>query len=191
MNRVQTIKKGKHHTKFRQRFWGIYPTNSEPETFELTLFGDGITYDHANDDQLDWNKLPMGMYFDWYKPHGQTMMLAWRWNDNLKVVQVTPYYHNLRVTTGYKSVGSVPGWFNPKKVMNIRWDGEKAVVTLRRSVVKDLDALVSEFWNEGGDYMTDTASFHKIGAFHTRGSFYFGGNQKSKGYCNCWIQRIG
>ena len=58
---------------------------------ELTLH-DSMKYDHGINDQFDWNKL-FGLKVNYFKPHKDSMMWAWRYNPNKDELEFMPYQH--------------------------------------------------------------------------------------------------
>jgi len=49
-------------------------------------------YDIGYPDQADWNKL-CGISFNPIKPNQNAIMIAWRYNQNLKIFQIAPYFN--------------------------------------------------------------------------------------------------
>lgn len=56
------------------------------------IFDDTAEYDLGDEDQKDWNKL-LGMRFHLCDNHKNSIMCGWRWNKNLRVIELNLYYH--------------------------------------------------------------------------------------------------
>jgi hypothetical protein len=180
MMKKQTVKKGKHFTKFFQRFW--WPVkNQRIDIAEILLYGPGLKYD-IDKDQADWNKLPAGIYFDLFRPHGQTIMIGWRYNPDTQSLELTPYYHNIKNRDQYKSVGSVPGYVNESNILSIPLSEYRAYikVTIYMISVTEVDITVEDL--NSGNTIRDVVHFdrEKLGKKYSRGNLYVGGNRPAQ-----------
>lgn len=185
--KTQIIRKGRHFTRVRDRFWSPQRTHSQ-ESFLIEITGPGVKYDHKGGDQGDWNKLPVGKYFNLYKPHGQTIMLGWRWNPGKDVIEVCHYYHNPTNLDDYKPVN--PGAKTPGYI-------RKDDTILEVPVIRDIGKILLQFdidvrspegdsvtttivSPETGVSISDKVYFKQIGAIHNWSNAYFGGNRKTE-----------
>lgn len=180
MMKIQTIKKGKHFVRFWDRF-SLPNTTKTEERVDIRMSGPGMRYDYGDADQADWNKLPGGKYFDLYRPHGKTVMMGWRYNIELDAIEITPYYHNIEHTDGYKAVGSVPGYYREDNILTIPIVDDAAHIGLYYSI--NGGAFELDFYDlkNSDNIRSDSVEFEQIGALHTVSNAYFGGNKTAKG----------
>ena len=183
----QTVKKGQHFTNFFQRFWLPARTRLNDRK-EIRLYGAGMKYD-IGPDQKDWNKLPGGMYFDLYQPHGRTIMIGWRYNPDSNAIELTPYYHNISNTGSYKAVGHVPGYVNEENILSIPLRILMIHIAVTTQVISDTDvSIVVEDLNSP-NYISDNISFRKkLGSHHTISNLYIGGNIPAQEYVHANIK---
>ena len=184
MTKTQIVKKGKHYTKFHQKYWGVYKVR-EREKFTIVLSGPGLRYDHDGPDQWDWNKMPNSAYFDCFRPHGQSVLIGWRYNPEVDKVEVCHYYHGiLDPENKYTKVGRVPGLITPGYHLSLPIDRYgKATLNVTREIVKDTGHVTTSMWSPWVKMMlSDTVQFLHIGKYYTKGNLYFGGNLVTEDY---------
>ena len=139
-----------------------------------------MRYDHGNADQADWNKLPGGKYFDLYRPHGKTAMIGWRYNIETDSIEITPYYHNIADAQGYKSVGSVPGYYREDNILSIPIVESYVHIGIDYKIKED-DVMIKFYGlRDTSKPKTDKVQFEQIGVLHTVSNGYFGGNRTAE-----------
>lgn len=169
----QRIEEGKHSVKFWDRYF--FPVRNENFILRGSLSGPGLYYDYENADNKDWNKYA-GIQLDLYRPHGRTIMVVFRYNQNLNVYEWTFYYHNIEYgARTYKKVGSVPGYVDESNIIRtpvgvvpdwkvnfVNWQQIRHELSYHQTTIKDF------------------VTFSRFSKKHTRGNFYWGGNQAAQ-----------
>lgn len=175
---IQTIKKGDHFATprlFRLR-------RSRSYRLKIRMWGEGLVYDHGNEDNLDWNKLAGGS-FSWFQPHGRAYMVVWRYNALHHAIELTPYYHNIKGDTSrFKKVGRFAGYVDEKNtiLLAIALDGSVELEVAHKIAGRSVETTITGPSLSENAALTDKVEYSKRGAFHSIINPYFGGNQKAK-----------
>lgn len=102
------IPKGRH-TKWK------FPKRVKGNLCYRFKFDESARYNHKDHDQKDWNKL-IGVKRKFFKPMYDSVMLAWRYDIEKDVIQLTDYYHikgQRIIDTDIKEV-KINEWFDVK-----------------------------------------------------------------------------
>jgi len=166
---IQRIKRGSHSVRFIDRYF--FPVKNKSFLLKGFMYGPGLRYDYGNSDNYDWNKYA-GIQLDNYKPHGRTILIAFRYNQNLNAYEWTFYYHHIIKGLGnYKKVGHVPGLVDES---NTVYTPVGSVPDFKAVFVNNQKLGVSLTYN--GDHISDEVVLTPFGRTHTRGNIYWGGN---------------
>jgi hypothetical protein len=94
--------------------FGLPPTtffttkkNSFTDNIEFQ-FTENNKYIFNNENQYDWNKL-YGWKGEYFKPRFNTGMVGWRWNPQIQMFQIIPYFH----------IGSSAHTFDDAYIINV------------------------------------------------------------------------
>lgn len=153
-----TIKKGKHFVKMSDRI--VKYRKAPTKVSWKYIFQENCNYNLGTIDQLDWNKLT-GLHFNLIRTRAETVMVGWRYNIKIDVIELCGYYH-----IGMKRE------FTPPLLTVKR--GEEVKITIEISYLpKFYKVRLSTFEKEAE---------HQIPFFHRKKkcgqiNFYFGGNE--------------
>jgi hypothetical protein len=177
--KTQRVKAGAKSTRLTDRYWCIY--RNPNETTDIEMFGAGFLFPPADiKDRRDWIKLG-GYYFDIYRPHGRTVMVAFRSRPDLHATEYTFYYHNIKDTEGYKTVGSVPGYVNDRNTLIVPWKSEINPYTFIQLYISVKDSEVSlVLQSDDGGAILDKVEFNGLLKTFTRGNVHYGKGREPK-----------
>lgn len=184
----QTIKKGRHFTRFRQRYWWIYRNVDERCIVKLDNNCDYLyrtTDGDIHPDQYDWNKLE-GMAFNLSNPHDRTLMTGWRWDPFEKEIEINQYYHGVTESLlDYDKIGN--GAWASKTLLRIK-KNEKLYVD---RVFEGNDKVRIILQREHSDeIVTDIVKIDIGDKYHRRINNYFGGQLFAQKTFSAYKQHI-
>ena len=171
--KAQVVPKGKHSTKWTQRYWRSHKV--EDFTLEGKMAG-AVRYKLPASDQKDINKYA-GVYQK-RRPHVRTTIAGFWYDPVLDSVGWTFYHHGINNPDKYRAVGSVPGYVN---LSNVIYTAPGDVPDWGVDFANDRKKLYLYLAYEG-KMIRDTAQFDiAFKRKYFRGNLYFGGNQKQPG----------